>query len=145
MCCRDADVNSENDGSPTNSLRFNTVSNSKLDRNWFSATNALRVYGQYLNFDVDRNGMLSKSELKQYGTGMLTDVFIERVFQECLTYEGEMDYKAFLDFTLAMENKKDPSSLQYFFRILDVRQKGYLGEENKCYYCFYSESLFLTP
>lgn len=25
-----------------------------------------------------------------YGTGTLTDVFLDRVFQECLTYEGEM-------------------------------------------------------
>ena len=26
----------------------------------------------------------------RYGTGTLTDVFLDRVFQECLTYEGEM-------------------------------------------------------
>lgn len=35
-------------------------------------------------------GMLSKEELARYGTGTLTDVFIARVFQECLTYDGEM-------------------------------------------------------
>jgi len=35
-------------------------------------------------------GMLSKEELGRYGTGTLTSVFIERVFQECLTYDGEM-------------------------------------------------------
>ena len=34
--------------------------------------------------------MLSKEELARYGTGTLTDVFIARVFQECLTYDGEM-------------------------------------------------------
>ena len=26
----------------------------------------------------------------RYGTGTLTSVFLDRVFQECLTYEGEM-------------------------------------------------------
>lgn len=26
----------------------------------------------------------------RYGTGTLTQVFLDRVFQECLTYEGEM-------------------------------------------------------
>lgn len=26
----------------------------------------------------------------RYGTGTLTEVFLDRVFQECLTYEGEM-------------------------------------------------------
>ncbi len=35
-----------------------------------------------------------------------------------------MDYKTFLDFVLAMENKKTPQALAYFFRILDVYHKG---------------------
>ena len=86
-----------------------------------------RVYGQYLNLDTDHNGMLSQAELLRYGTGTLTPVFVERVFQECLTYEGEMDYKTYLDFVLAMENKKEPQALQHLFRILDVRHEGHLS------------------
>lgn len=74
--------------------------------------------------------MLSRSELLKYGTGTLTPVFIERVFQECLTYEGEMDYKTYLDFVLALENRKEPQSLQYFFRILDVRHEGFITAFN---------------
>ena len=35
-----------------------------------------------------------------------------------------MDYKAFLDFVLAMENKKTPQALQYYWKILDVYHKG---------------------
>jgi len=35
-----------------------------------------------------------------------------------------MDYKTFLDFVLAMENKKTPQSLHYFWRVLDVFHKG---------------------
>ena len=48
------------------------------------------ISGQYLNLDKDHNGMLSKQELSRYGTGTLTSVFLDRVFQECLTYDGEM-------------------------------------------------------
>jgi len=48
------------------------------------------------------------------------------VYEECQTFEGEMDYKTFLDFVLAMENKKTPQALTYFFRILDVYHKGAL-------------------
>ncbi|XP_066999650.1 serine/threonine-protein phosphatase 2A regulatory subunit B'' subunit gamma [Anabrus simplex] len=96
------------------------------DSNWFSAPSALRVYGQYLNLDKDHNGMLNREELSGYGTGTLTKVFMERVFQECLTYDGEMDYKTYLDFVLAMENRQEPQSLHYLFRILDVHGKGYL-------------------
>lgn len=63
----------------------------------------------------------------RYGTGTLTSVFIDRVFQECLTYDGEMDYKTYLDFVLAIENRKEPPSLQYMFRLLDVQNKGFLN------------------
>lgn len=108
-------------------LRDNELPKDAQEANWFSAPSSLRVYGQYLNLDTDHNGMLSQSELLRYGTGTLTPVFVERVFQECLTYEGEMDYKTYLDFVLAMENKKEPQALQHLFRILDVRHEGHLS------------------
>jgi len=108
-------------------LRDQDLPKDVQEANWFSAPSALRVYGQYLNLDTDHNGMLSQDELQRYGTGTLTPVFVERLFQECLTYEGEMDYKTYLDFVLAMENKKEPQSLQYLFRIMDVRQEGYFS------------------
>ena len=107
-------------------LRDQDLAKDVQESNWFSAPSALRVYGVYLNLDQDHNGMLSKAELLKYGTGTLTPAFVGRVFQECLTYEGEMDYKTYLDFVLALENRKEPQSLQYYFRILDVRQQGYL-------------------
>ena len=94
--------------------------------NWFSAPNALRVYSQYLELDIDHNGMLSKDELMSFGMGSMTHVIVERVFEECHTYDGEIDYKTFLDFVLAVENKKSPQSLGYFFRLLDIKKCGYL-------------------
>ena len=62
-------------------------------KNWFSASNAMRVYSSYLDLDCDRNGMLSRREFAEYGMGTLTEVFVNRIFQECQTYNGEMDYK----------------------------------------------------
>ena len=38
-----------------------------------------------------------------------------------------MDYKTYLEFVLAMENKKEPQSIQFLFRILDVRHEGFLS------------------
>lgn len=104
------------------------------EQNWFSAPSALRVYGQYLNLDKDHNGMLNKEELAGYGTGTLTGVFLDRVFQECLTYDGEMDYKTYLDFVLALENRHEPQSLHYLFRILDINSQGYLTAFNLNYF-----------
>ena len=42
------------------------------------------------------------------------------------TCHHTQDYKTYLDFVLAMENRGEPQSLQYFFRLLDIRACGYL-------------------
>ncbi|KAL1130103.1 hypothetical protein AAG570_013042, partial [Ranatra chinensis] len=115
-------------------LRDEDLPKDLQDANWFSAPSALRVYGQYLNLDKNHNGMLSKDELAGYSTGTLTNVFLDRVFQECLTFDGEMDYKTYLDFVLALENRHEPQSLQYFFRILDINGKGYLDSFSLNYF-----------
>jgi len=107
-------------------LREEEVPEEKLHINWFSAPSAFRVYSQFLSMDKDRNGMLSRDELAGYGNGTLTSVFLDRLFQECLTFGGEMDYKIYMDFVLAMENKDQPRSIAFFFRIFDIRHKGYL-------------------
>ncbi|KAI4468450.1 serine/threonine-protein phosphatase 2a regulatory subunit b'' subunit gamma [Holotrichia oblita] len=107
-------------------LRDEELSKEIQEQNWFSAPSALRVYGHYLNLDRDHNGMLSQSELAGYGSGTLTEPFLERVFQTCLTYGGEMDYKTYLDLVLALENRTEPQALAFLFRILDIKSQGYL-------------------
>eukprot|EP00451_Oxyrrhis_marina_P021376 CAMPEP_0204349602 /NCGR_PEP_ID=MMETSP0469-20131031/29655_1 /ASSEMBLY_ACC=CAM_ASM_000384 /TAXON_ID=2969 /ORGANISM="Oxyrrhis marina" /LENGTH=463 /DNA_ID=CAMNT_0051335825 /DNA_START=1 /DNA_END=1392 /DNA_ORIENTATION=+ len=98
--------------------------------NWFSVQSALRVYMQYLELDQDRNGLLSPDELQQYGSGMLTRVFVQRVFEECQTYSNEMDYKTFLGFVLAMESVRSPSppkqAIHYFWKLFDIHHAGYI-------------------
>lgn len=107
-------------------LRDDDAPKDAQEINWFSAPSALSVYGHYLNLDRDHNGMLSREELAGYGSGTLTAVFLERVFAECHTYNGEMDYKTYLDFVLALENRAEPQSIHYLFRILDFEHRGYL-------------------
>ena len=104
-------------------LRQDNWSAEEAAQNWFSVQSSLKVYDQYLRLDLDRNGMLRKMELVRYPGG-LTSIFVDRLFEEYQTFEGEMDYKTFLDFVLAMENKKSQASLQYFWRILDVYNQG---------------------
>ena len=79
-----------------------------------------------MQLDKDHNGLLSRDELARYNSSTLTPVFITRVFQECLTYGGEMDYKSYLDFVLALDNRNSPQGLRYLFQIMDIDNKGYL-------------------
>ncbi len=37
-----------------------------------------------------------------------------------------MDYKSYLDFVLALDNRNSPQGLRYLFRIMDIDNKGYL-------------------
>ena len=42
-----------------------------------------------------------------------------------LTYSNMVPHTQ--DFVLAMENKSDPQSIQYLFRVLDTRHEGFLS------------------
>ncbi|GFZ14031.1 similar to tonneau 2 [Actinidia rufa] len=132
------------------------VTDTEQAENWFSLTSAQRICGgltqpvtavttviaycdhfssadMFLALDKDMNGTLSKQELREYADGTLTDIFIERAFDEhvrCGKTGGansrEMDFESFLDFVLALENKDTPEGLTYLFRCLDLHGKGYL-------------------
>ncbi|KAL3287791.1 hypothetical protein HHI36_002254 [Cryptolaemus montrouzieri] len=107
-------------------LRDETLSKELLEQNWFSVSSAMRIYGHYLNLDRDHNGMLSKLELANYGSGTLTQPFLDRVFQTLLTYGGEMDYKTYLDLVLALENRSEPQAITFLFKIIDIKDQKFL-------------------
>jgi Ca2+-binding EF-hand superfamily protein len=107
--------------------------------NWFSASNALRVYSAYLELDADQNGMLSPAELGAYSGRLYTSAFVSRLFQECHTYASsardaltgapvaEIDYKTYLEVVLASENRGALPSQRFFFKLLDVGKRGCFG------------------
>lgn len=45
----------------------------------------------------------------------------------CLPCYALQDYKTYLDFVLALENRKEPAALQYIFKLLDMENQGYLN------------------
>jgi len=114
---------------PSSILMENTsaMQNTLLASNWFSASNALRVYSQYLQLDADQNGMLSRRELSAYQNGILTQVCIERIFEECNTFSGEIDFRVYLDIVLALENRSAKASQRFLFKLLDMNHVGRVG------------------
>lgn len=97
-----------------------------VEHNRFHPSAVRNIHRQYTQLDADKNGMLSAREMEQYGkkkafnplqqqpTHDLTPAFIAQVFAECPTYppDGEMDYRAFVDFTLLMADKTSGTSLR---------------------------------
>lgn len=90
--------------------------------NWFSLPSAIRIYRQFLSLDLDHDGMLTAEELLGYGQPetALTPAFVGRLFEVAHTYDGKLDYKGYLDFVIASENKPHPAAIGYFFRALDL-------------------------
>ena len=115
----------------------------ELAGNWFSPSSAKKVYGLYLHLDADGNGMLSPQELLQYDGAILTEALVERVFEECQTYEGEMDFKSFLDFVLAIQNRSARPAQLYLFRLLDYNKQGYIGRFEIHYFFRYVRDLLI--
>ena len=118
-----------------------TLLGAAINKSWFFPDTAKRVYADYLELDVDHNGMLSKTEFLHFrgprGDTRLTKSFVDRVFAEIITYptenpplsghfEPEMDFKTYLDVVLAFENVDQPQALSYFWRLLDVQKTGSL-------------------
>ena len=97
-----------------------------LEKNECDVKWALKIYDSYAALDVDGNGLLNRSELERYNQGSISKFLVKRVFEEYQTYSGEIDFKGFLDFVLALENKSSPSGLKYLFPLLDLRKKDVL-------------------
>jgi Ca2+-binding EF-hand superfamily protein len=62
----------------------------------------------------------------RYKERCLTKEFINRVFECSQIYDGEMDYKHFLDFVLAIDGRRTPQGIMYLFKLLDIWHQGYL-------------------
>ena len=45
-----------------------------------------------------------------------------------------MDFKGFVDFVLAMENRRELQSMSYLFRIMDINHVGYLTKFTLWYF-----------
>ena len=57
-----------------------------------------------------------------------TAVAWTRIFEEYIPYRpAELDYKAFVNLVLALENPTTEASIKYFWKILDFDRSGYLS------------------
>ena len=120
---------------------------------WLMPQNTLSLWAIFHRLDSRKSGLLSKEDLRGYGSGCYTDVFWTRLYQEIETFRGgldddeeeeggaketplahasvsdgtqEMDYKTFVDLLLALEYRHTPQALRFFWPLLDVRKQGYI-------------------
>ncbi|CAI5445101.1 unnamed protein product [Caenorhabditis angaria] len=85
---------------------------------------------EFRSLDVDRNGVLSESEMLVFGGSYFNSIFIKRIFEISQTYEkGSLDFKGFVDLISAIEFRHTRASAKYHFEAFDLKNDGVLDEQ----------------
>jgi serine/threonine-protein phosphatase 2A regulatory subunit B'' len=110
----------------------------------FSPECVRRVFEHYSELDTKDCGLVTKDALRLFqGLTLdppraLTSTFINRLFEEVPTHkrDGEvfLDFKGFLELTLAFEFLNSPKGLRFFFKIIDFQKQGFIDRFTISYF-----------
>jgi serine/threonine-protein phosphatase 2A regulatory subunit B'' len=109
-------------------------------RNWFGAAFTRALYEKFLYLDQRRDGFLRREDMYRYKRGVpaltedglptdespITRLFIDRFFEISGTFKGELDYKKYIDFSVAVESLPLCPNPVFFWRIFDIFDQGYI-------------------
>mmetsp|Transcript_27528 Transcript_27528/g.44795 ORF Transcript_27528/g.44795 Transcript_27528/m.44795 type:complete len:574 (+) Transcript_27528:137-1858(+) len=97
---------------------------------YFSYEHFYVIYCKFWELDSDHNFLIDKKELMRYSNHSLTFNIVERIFEQAGrrfiagTPPGMMGYEDFAWFLLSEEDKSTETSLEYWFRCVDLEGKG---------------------
>ncbi|VDM36567.1 unnamed protein product [Toxocara canis] len=104
---------------------------------YFSYEHFYVIYCKFYEIDKDHNLIINKIDLSQHGNGAIPPRVIDRIFSGAVTRGPggrrvrepleTISYTDFVAFLLAEEDKKHPTSIEYWFRILDLDGDGFLS------------------
>ncbi|XP_064394200.1 serine/threonine-protein phosphatase 2A regulatory subunit B'' subunit delta-like isoform X2 [Halichondria panicea] len=118
---------------------------------YFSYEHFYVIYCKFWELDTDHDLEINAQDLARHADHALPSRIINRVLsgvvtrnrkgsqQENQSAEAKMEYKDFVWFLLAEENKTSPRSIEYWFRVLDIDGDGVLSLFELVY--FYEEIL----
>lgn len=117
------------------------VSPDEAARSWFGPSMTRWLYHKFLTLDVRNGGTLDASDVKRYKKGLptipddglapevspLSSLFVDRYFEVVpMMANGEMDFRRFVDFVLAVELLPQCARPLWLWRVLDVDGSGVL-------------------
>jgi serine/threonine-protein phosphatase 2A regulatory subunit B'' len=124
---------------------LDTVQDINKIPDYYSYENFYVVYCKFWELDTDHDMIISREDMRQHSNGAITDAIIDRVFSgavmrtppELRTTKGKgpcrdqptetIGFEDFVCFLLAEEDKKHPTSQEYWFRILDMDGDGVIS------------------
>ena len=110
-------------------LKLSKLFDDDIESNPFSRIHAVRYYDSFTVFDAGRTGAASNTDqCCIFAGGYMNPVFVESLMS---CYGGyPMDYRRFLTFAVAWDNRKTPAGVRYFWPVLDRAKKGYITRED---------------
>uniref|UniRef100_A0A8C8S6T1 Protein phosphatase 2 regulatory subunit B''alpha n=1 Tax=Pelusios castaneus TaxID=367368 RepID=A0A8C8S6T1_9SAUR len=100
---------------------------------YFSYEHFYVIYCKFWELDTDHDLYISQKDLARYNDQALSTRIIERIFSGAVVRgseaqkEGRMSYADFVWLLIAEEDKRSPTSIEYWFRCLDLDGDGVLS------------------
>jgi hypothetical protein len=100
-----------------------------MESNPFSRLRAVRYYDSFTVFDANRNVQASAFEqCCIFGGGYMNPVFMERLL--ALNGGQSLDYRRFLNFAIAWDNRKTVQAARFFWSVVDKSRRGYMTKQD---------------
>ncbi|CAH1782221.1 unnamed protein product [Owenia fusiformis] len=111
---------------------------------YFSYEHFYVIYCKFWELDTDHDLFISKEDLARHNDHAISSRMIDRIFSGAVTRgraqkEGKMSYTEFVWFLISEEDKKHPTSIEYWFRCMDIDGDGVISYYEMEY--FYAEQL----
>ncbi|XP_026159223.1 serine/threonine-protein phosphatase 2A regulatory subunit B'' subunit alpha isoform X1 [Mastacembelus armatus] len=100
---------------------------------YFSYEHFYVIYCKFWELDTDHDLYIDHKDLGRYNDHASSNRIIERLFSGAVTRgnavqrEGRMSYAEFVWFLISEEDKKNPTSIEYWFRCMDTDGDGVLS------------------
>ncbi|CAI9740312.1 serine/threonine-protein phosphatase 2A regulatory subunit B subunit beta-like isoform X3 [Octopus vulgaris] len=111
---------------------------------YFSYEHFYVIYCKFWELDQDHDLYIDRSDLARHNDHAMSSRIVDRIFSGAVTRgeaqkEGKMSYPEFVWFLIAEEDKRHPTSIEYWFRCMDIDGDGVLSIYEMEY--FYEEQM----
>ncbi|GFR88124.1 serine/threonine-protein phosphatase 2A regulatory subunit B'' subunit alpha [Elysia marginata] len=101
-------------------------------KDFFSYEHFYVIYCKFWELDKDHDLYIDKADLSRHNDHALNSRLIDRIFSGAVTRgpdfeEGRMSYREFVWFLLAEEDKRHMTSIEYWFRCMDLDGDGVIS------------------
>uniref|UniRef100_A0A8C4LIW6 Protein phosphatase 2 regulatory subunit B''beta n=1 Tax=Equus asinus asinus TaxID=83772 RepID=A0A8C4LIW6_EQUAS len=100
---------------------------------YFSYEHFYVIYCKFWELDTDHDLLIDSQDLARHNDHAISTKMIERIFSGAVTRgrkvqkEGKLSYADFVWFLISEEDKKTPTSIEYWFRCMDLDGDGALS------------------